>query len=51
MQIVFIHDTTTFDAPVWLAFYGCYMYGPWPTLEQVLYDIYDSWEHDRNLIG
>lgn len=47
----FIYDKYSFDEPVWVAFWGMYMYGPYPTLEEVLYEIYNHYEDERNIVG
>lgn len=50
-QMTFVYDTTSFDEPVWVVFWGMYMYGPSSTLEDVLWLIYNMWEDDRCLYG
>lgn len=50
-MMVFTYDTTSFDRPVWVTFWGMYMYGPCETLDEVLYYIYNYWKDERMIVG
>lgn len=44
-----IYDDTSFDKPVYIFFFGIYMYGPTENLNDLLHQIYNEFEFDTHL--
>lgn len=50
-RMVFIYDPFSFNRPVWVTFWGIYMYGPCSTLDELLYYVYTDWESEHCICG